>query len=374
MQTMSKAKLTVIALLLAACSAPVVAPVGPPVPGEVARWSDYYTATAAVVATGQALATQNAQATVDTINRNATQLAVFATATSDANSGLATSQAVAMAPQLTWAAGTATAAPATSTAAADIRASNAAATQTAAQATQERNQAYAWQCILMIGVLALSIGLSLSMLIASRSYATQATAPRVLESFAIEQVEGRTYTRQLNPFTGIIDMKLLPPTTAAPALKSPEELAALDQANHAHQLRRAWRLAIRDAARAASIAGTWKVSKLSNREGALGVMSEDALADITGILEQAGWLTNHGGRRGYDWADGWNYIALEDMLDRDDLEFEIPTTPLGEHKPAPSILLGNATQVPLRNATTQSDDEPVVISPMPRGRKESAVS
>ena len=117
-----------------------------------------------------------------------------------------------------------------------------------------------------------------------------------------------------------------------------------------------WQEAILLAAQAASITGTWSVSVMSNRKAALGVMSEDALKDITDILVAGGWLLR--GADGTKWVEGrGGFLGLRAAMKEGEFRFTPPLSADGTPKQAPAISLDNATQQPQRG---QRAAKPVV--------------
>lgn len=113
-----------------------------------------------------------------------------------------------------------------------------------------------------------------------------------------------------------------------------------------------WQESILLAAQAASITGTWAVSVMSNRAGALGIMSEDALKDIVDVLVEEDWLVSGAG--GTKWVEGrGGFLGLRAAMKAGEFRFALPLSGDGSPKPAPAIEIGNATPQPQRGQGRQ---------------------
>lgn len=135
-----------------------------------------------------------------------------------------------------------------------------------------------------------------------------------------------------------------------------------DAAARLGQLKLDWMDSILKCAHAASQEESWNVSVLTTRTGGRGILTEDALADITRILVAAGYLVNRGGNKGMGWAREGGLIDLGRAMEDGVFTFDIPTrrSPTSgelEYKPAPQIALSNATQ---RNTATHDDAEKAI--------------
>lgn len=362
---MNRLLVLVLALLLAACAASGSIPVLEPVSNaEIIRRADgltatasLYTATAVAIVTGQAVATRNAQATLDAAQRDTVIIITRAAA-------FQTRSAAELAPELTRGAATQSAAVATGDAQQSATQFAAQETRTAADADYQRLESSVWLIVQVIVAGALTLAVSLAIIWIGRAVASNVRADKADRLIAFDERGGVTIVRMFNPHNMQWRVTSLPQLIGAGRDLKTIDAHADEVERQRAQLKVEWTMAIQDTARAAAIVGSWSVSSLSNRRGALGVLSEDALADITGILMSAGWLADYRGTRGIDWASGRSAVQLQNAIDDGQFDFDLPLTPSGEWKNAPEIRLSNATQ---SNAATH---EAVVKSPM-RRKKES---
>ena len=354
-------RLLIFVLILCACNTATVVPgVEPISPQEIVRRADAMTNTAATqtsiagaVATENTNATQGVQATAnvmatsvqatnDTVSRDAVAMQTQAVA-------LQTFDAAIIAPSLTMSAATQNAA--TTTQGAEVARTQLSVTVTASarRASQEENESTIW--LLVYIVLAAALGVAMFMAIGnlSRGQAYKMKAEHADKLMIIEKIDNIWIVKMYDVESGKPTVKSLANIIdAGRALAAPSGEVD-ERMNEVERLRRGWLAAIHDAAQAASICSTsddsgWSVSILSNRKGALGVMSEDTLSDITTILINEGWLKNYKGTRGVDWVENRSYILLEGEIEKGVFEFDLPAQPGGAFKEIPEIRLSNARQ------------------------------
>jgi hypothetical protein len=202
-----------------------------------------------------------------------------------------------------------------------------------------------WELLKVVSVVALVVCVCIVILWVGKAHKHKIEADNLQKTWSIMTIGATPYRLQWNFERQEWDFSPLVIENPRQLDSGASERLKLEAASL--ELAGRWQEAILLAAQAASITGTWSVSVMSNRKAALGVMSEDALKDITDILVGEGWLLRDAS--GTRWVEGrGGFLGLRAAMKAGEFRFTPPLSADGTPKQAPAISLDNATQRPQR--------------------------